>query len=81
MIEQIDIQKDIKEFIELNESHINLPDEIQYIPYSIMLRSKPVEQQNYPTEAVYNAIVAIQSALNLVKESEYVKLINLCLKV
>lgn len=69
-IEKISMRNDINMFIEMNQTFSVPPGQIEYVPYSIYLQSKPYEELNYPPDVIYNVIVSLQSALE--KTSEYV---------
>ena len=73
-IESIDMNKDITDFIKDNQTNISLPLEIEYVPYNLILRNKPiVEQQKYPPDVVYNVIIAMYDLLE--KNNDDVKFI------
>jgi hypothetical protein len=69
-IEKINMQNDINTFIEMNQTFSVPPGQIEYVPYSIYLQSKPYEDFNYPADVIYNVIVTLQSLFE--KTSEYV---------
>jgi len=69
-IEKINMHNDINTFIEMNQTFSVPPGQIEYVPYSIYLQSKPYEDFNYPAEVIYNVIVTLQSLFE--KTSEYV---------
>jgi hypothetical protein len=68
--DKVNMYEDLQQFIVANQTKLYPPDQIEYSPYSIILRSKPIEEINYPPEVVYNVIVTIQSAFD--KTSDYV---------
>jgi hypothetical protein len=70
-VEHIDTRIDIDRFIIKNKSNQMPPEEIEYVPYSIMLRNKSTVESNYPVDVVYNVIVTMQSLFVKV-ENEYV---------
>jgi hypothetical protein len=45
----IDTSSDVQNFIAKNQSSVSPPLPIEYVPYSLMLRSKPIEEFNYPS--------------------------------
>jgi hypothetical protein len=61
MIEAISVEKDIEEYIKKNSADKSPPDYIQYIPYKIVIRSKPLENIPLGSEAVFNVIKILQS--------------------
>lgn len=71
-IEEINMKNDISNFIEANQTNAVPPLQIEYVPYSIFLRSKPIEEFNYPLEVIYNVIVSLQSSFEKSAQNEYV---------
>ena len=60
-IEEVNLQQDMNDFIESHNTNIFPPLEIEYVPYSILMRNKPIEESTYPSEVFYNVVVTIQS--------------------
>lgn len=71
-VEAVDMPSDIQSFIESNKTNTVPPPKFEYIPYSIALRSKSIEEYNYPAEIIYNVIVELQSTFEKTNENEYV---------
>jgi hypothetical protein len=67
-VEEVDMASDIKSFIEKNDTSLTPPYEIEYLPYSISMRNKSIEETNYPLEVYYNVIVTIQSLFEKVAD-------------
>jgi hypothetical protein len=69
-IAKIDRREDVETFIELNQTYSVPPGPVEYVPYSVYLQSKPLEEFNYAPEVIYNVIVTLQSCFE--KTNEYV---------
>lgn len=71
-IEIVDSFTDIKKFIEENQTHLSSPSDIEYVPYTIHMQTKSIEEINYPIEVIYNVICTMQGLFQKVN-NEYVK--------
>ena len=62
---------DINDFVLKNLTNKVPPQRIEYIPYSIALRQKSIEQHPYSIDTVFNVIITLQE--NFMKiDGEYV---------
>jgi hypothetical protein len=71
-IEIVDSFTDIQKFIEENQTHLCPPGDIEYVPYTINMQSKSMEELNYPMEVIYNVICTMQGLFEKVN-NEYVR--------
>lgn len=76
IVEKINIEDDIKKFIQRNSTGKNQPEIIEYIPYKIAIRYKPREEISLDSESVFNIITTMQNTFEKI-EGEPVKLYNL----
>jgi hypothetical protein len=74
-VEAICVDTDIKEYICKHATNIPPPGTIEYVPFAIQLRQKPIELSNYPAESVINVIVSLTETFENVDGKDSVSFI------
>jgi len=73
-VEKINAQNEIQKFItsnvNSNENNNTPPDVLEYQPYQMKLRSKPIEEINLPLEVSFNVILSFQELFTLNSEDK-----------
>jgi hypothetical protein len=63
-VDKVNHTIDIETYINANKTDAHPPGRIEFIPYQINLRSKPIDEyENYPSTAVYNVICSLSETL------------------